>query len=128
MFDRFHNQAAAALTAAAIATAAIADDKPVIVQAQPDSARSERVSFAALDLSTAKGRKALEFRVGGAIQRVCLYDLGRDGLQDKDYYACEADSWTRASAAIDQAVAKAERLALNDGAPLFDGAILVSAG
>jgi UrcA family protein len=118
---------AALLAAGLVPAAARADDQPVIVKAQPDTIRTELVSYAALDLATAKGRKALQFRVGGAIQRVCRFDLGRDGLQDRGYYACEQSAWGRAAPQIDRAVAEAEQLALGGAPARLSGAITVSA-
>jgi UrcA family protein len=123
-----HSATLAALLGAALLPAtARAEDPPVIVKAEPENVRIERVSFAALDLSTAKGRKALHFRVGGAIQRVCLYELGRDGLQDRGYYSCETGAWERATPQIERAVAEAERFALGGAPTRLVGAITVSA-
>ena len=118
---------AALLATGLVPAAAKADDEPVIVKAEPDNVRTERVSFAALDLATAKGRKALQFRVSGAIQRVCLFDLGRDGLQDRGYYSCEAAAQERAAPQIEAAVAAAERLALSGSPARLAGSIKVSA-
>lgn len=119
---------AALLAAGLMPATAKAEDRPVIVRAEPENVRTERVSFAALDLATAKGRKALQFRVAGAIQRVCLLDLGRDGLQDRGYYTCEAGAWERAEPQIDRAVATAERLALGGSPARLAGAVMVTAG
>lgn len=118
---------AALFSVAMVPASAKADDEPVIVKAEPDNVRTERVSFAALDLATAKGRKALQFRVSGAIQRVCLFELGRDGLQDRGYYSCEAAAQERAAPQIEAAVAAAERLALNGSPTKLAGSIAVSA-
>lgn len=118
---------AALLAAGLMPATAKAEDRPVIVRAEPETVRTERVSFAALDLATAKGRKALQFRVAGAIQRVCLFDLGRDGLQDRGYYSCEAAAQERAAPQIEAAVAAAERLALNGSPARLAGSVTVSA-
>ena len=106
---------------------AIAQEAPVIVQGDPLDVRSERISFAKLDLAKAGHQKALKLRVAGAIQRVCLYELGRDGLQNPGYYVCEKGAWDGASQQIDNAIASAQGLALL-GLPSVNAiAILVSA-
>ena len=46
-----------------------------------------RVRFADLNLRTMHDQIRLRHRVGGAIERVCDIDLGRDGLQDRGLMA-----------------------------------------
>lgn len=132
MFNRIPKMRPVVLIATVAATAlsplhaARPDEKPVIVQADP-VARSEIVSFAALDLNRADHRKMLAFRVAGAIERVCDKELGRDGLQPQGYYRCETGAWSRAQPQIDRAVGQA--LAMGGGsAAIAAVSIAVSAG
>lgn len=133
MSVRFHATKAAALLAALAATAlfapsaASAEDQPVLIFGEVANVRTELVSFARLDLASQRDQKRLRSRVLAAVERVCLRDTGRDGLQDRDYYACESASMGAASTQIAEAVARASNLALGGGAPLAAMAIKVSA-
>lgn len=106
--------------------AASAEDRPVFVYGEVANARTELVSFARLDLATERDQKRLRNRVLAAVERVCLRDIGRDGLQDRDYYVCESNSMGAASSQIAEAVSRASNLALG-GAPIAATAIRVSA-
>lgn len=106
--------------------AASAEDRPVFVYGEAANARTELVSFARLDLATERDQKRLRHRVLAAVERVCLRDIGRDGLQDRNYYACESNTMSAASPQIAEAVSRASGLALG-GAPLTVTAIRVSA-
>jgi UrcA family protein len=67
--------------------------------------RSERVAFTDLNLASASGQRGLQHRVDGAIERVCDLDLGRDGLQDRGYYACADAARDAAAPQIAEAIA-----------------------
>jgi UrcA family protein len=82
-----------------------AAQEPVIVYGESENVRTERVAFADLDLASASGQSRLSHRVGGAIERVCLIDLGRDGLQDRGYYSCASNAWGSATPQIAEAIA-----------------------
>ena len=82
-----------------------AAQEPVFVYGEALSANSERVAFADLKLASLSGQKRLHKRVGGAIERVCDLDLGRDGLQDRGYYACADAAWGAAAPQIAEAIA-----------------------
>lgn len=112
---------------AVLPSAVSAQERPVLVNADPVDTRSERVSFAALDLSQPRDQKRLNHRVGGAIERVCLRDIGRDGLQDRSYDRCAAGAWDNATPQIASAIAMSRQLALSGGPPYVATAILVSA-
>lgn len=93
---------------AAISTAAplaAAQNAQVTVYGEALSLPTERVAFADLDLASASGQARLQHRVGGAIERVCDIDLGRDGLQDRGYYSCAGNAWDTAAPQIAEAVA-----------------------
>ena len=75
----------------------------VNVYGEPVHANAVRVRFADLNLRTIHDQVRLYHRVGGAIERVCDIDLGRDGLQDRGYYACTNRAWGVASPQIARA-------------------------
>ena len=127
---RSRNLAAALIfagTTAATPSIAMAQYEPVVVQGESGLVRSELVSFGKLDLARAKDQKMLNFRVAGAIQRVCQLDLGRDGLQDRGYYQCEKSAWEDANPQIEAAISHAIRLALLGRPSTFSGSVAVSA-
>ena len=97
---------AALLSGMALCTApaAAAQEAPLIVYGQALESRSERVAFADLDLGATAGQSRLHNRVGGAIERVCDLDLGRDGLQDRGYYHCAQAAWGAAAPQIAEAI------------------------
>jgi UrcA family protein len=82
-----------------------AQEPPVVVYGEAANANNERVSFADLNLASASEQTRLQHRVGGAIERVCDIDLGRDGLQDRGYYACANNAWGAAAPQIAEAIA-----------------------
>lgn len=113
-----------------IATAAFAasQEKPVVVYAEPqEGLRSERVSYADLDLSQRGHERKLNLRVAGAVKRVCLYE-NRIGLQDLGYYRCADDAWGDARPQIAQAVARAREIALTGRSSIAATAITISVG
>ena len=113
-----------------IATAAFAasQERPVVVYAEPqEGLRSERVSYADLDLSQREHERKLGLRVAGAVKRVCLYE-DRSGLQDLGYYRCADDAWGDARPQIAQAVARAKEIALTGRSSIAATAITISVG
>jgi len=77
----------------------------VFVYGEAPDANTERVQFADLNLASARDQSRLHNRVGGAIERVCGIDLGRDGLQDRGFYSCSNAAWGAAAPQIAEAVA-----------------------
>ena len=92
------------LATVAIAAPSFAQEPPVIVRGGA-SVKTEHVGFADLRLASLSDQARLQNRVGGAIERVCDVDLGRDGLQDRGYYACSSAAWDAASPQIAEAIA-----------------------
>ena len=133
MSVKFQLTKAAAIVAALAATASLApssasaQDRPVTIYGEAVNARTELVSFAQLDLANARDQRRLKHRVGAAVERVCLRDIGRDGLQDRGYYACEDKAWDEAAPQIAEAVSRSGNLALGGGLPFAVTAIRVSA-
>lgn len=107
--------------------AAIAQDEPVVIQAEPQEARIERVKFADLDLNSERDALRLASRVGGAIERVCELDLGRDGLQDRGYYSCAGQAWNYAQPQIGKAIMAAQLASLGGAPSAATTAIIVRA-
>ncbi len=87
------------------ASPAAAQEPPVIVYGEALGANTERVQFADLNLASARDQSRLHNRVGGALERVCGIDLGRDGLQDRGFYSCANAAWGAAAPQIAEAVA-----------------------
>ena len=119
--------AALAATVLLAPSSASAEQGPVFVYAKPSAVRTELVSFARLALAKKRDQQRLQRKVGAAVERVCLRDIGRDGLQDRDYYACENAAWNAASPQIAAAISRASDMALNNGAPIAATAIRISA-
>ena len=91
---------------AAFAYAAPASaQQPVVVYGEALNANTERVAFADLKLASLSDQKRLHHRVGGAIERVCDLDVGRQGLQDRGYYSCADSAWGSAAPQIAEAIA-----------------------
>lgn len=91
-----------------VGPAALAQDSQIIVQAPQKDVRGERVSYYDLNLATPIGERTLERRVGGAVERVCLYDEGRwYGLAVPDYTNCAERAWRGARPQITGAVYRA---------------------
>jgi UrcA family protein len=87
------------------ASPAAAQEPPVVVYGEAINAQTERVLFADLNLASGRDQSRLHNRVGGAIERVCGIDLGRDGLQDRGYYSCSDAAWGAAAPQIAEAIA-----------------------
>lgn len=105
------------------ATAQAAQDRPVVVYAQPNI-NIERVPYGDLNLASSADRKTLYGRVGSAVRNVCNFDS--TGIAT-DYRSCASLAWADARPQIDKALAQADRLA-SLGQPAFAaGAITISA-
>ena len=105
------------------ATAQAAQDRPVVVYAEPNM-NIERVPYGDLNLAASADRKTLYGRVGGAVRNVCNFDS--TGIAS-DYRACASLAWADARPQIDKALAQADRMAAL-GQPAFAaGAIMISA-
>jgi UrcA family protein len=92
------------LATIAIAAPAFGQEPPVMVYGESAGVKTERVAFADLDLASASQQARLNHRVSGAIERVCDIDLGRDGLQDRGFYACANAAWSAAAPQIAEAI------------------------
>ena len=118
MLARFNPVTAAVLSGvtASLAFAApsfAAQQRPVVVYAGPqEGVRTERVSYADLNPAQRSDLRRLKVRITGAVKRVCLFEDGRTGLQDRGYYGCANDAWDGADPQIAQAVARASEIAL----------------
>ena len=97
--------AAILVSLATVAAPAAAQEPPVVVYGEAINAQTERVLFADLNLASGRDQSRLHNRVGGAIERVCGIDLGRDGLQDRGYYSCSDAAWSAAAPQIADAIA-----------------------
>ena len=133
MLSRFARVSAAVLSGVTasllISSAALAADqgKPVVVKGEPlENTRSEHVSYADLDLSQRKDEKKLNFRVAGAVKRVCLFENSRNGLQDNGYYSCADDAWGQARPQIARAVDRAKQLAMTGKTSIAATAISIN--
>ena len=108
-------------------TAEAAQDRPVVVYAEPDAnVRTERVTYSDLDLARDRDQRKLHLRVAGAVKRVCLFEDGRAGLQDLGYYECATDAKQEAAPQIAQAVERARQLALTGQSSIAATAITIS--
>ena len=119
----------ASLTIPAVAAAA-QQQQPVVVRAQPidENLRTEHVSYADLDLVSAKGAKTLHYRVARAVRNVCLFDRGTIGLQSGDYYNCADGAWDRARPQIASAVDRAREIAMTGKSSIAAGSIVIDVG
>ena len=105
------------------ATAQAAQDRPVVVYADPNFS-VERVPYGDLDLAASSDRKTLYGRVGSAVRNVCNFDS--TGIAT-DYRTCASLAWADARPQIDRALAKADHLASLGQPAMAAGAITVSA-
>jgi UrcA family protein len=135
MHARFSAMTAAVLSGVAasltIPSPAIAQgqDNPVVVYAeQQEGVRTERVSYADLNLAERRDHRRLRQRVAGAVKRVCLFEDGRPGLQDRGYYRCAGEAWDGANPQVAQAVARAREIALTGRSSIPATAIGFSVG
>ena len=97
----------------------------VFVYGEPIRANTVLVRFADLNLRTARDQIRLHHRVGGAIERVCDIDLGRDGLQDRGYYACTNRAWGGAAPQISNAIVRSRYAAHYRGTSIAAAAIVI---
>ena len=132
MLARFARFGAAILSGVAasllIGSAAFAagQERPVVVYGEPqEGLRTERVSYADLDLSQRGHQRKLNLRVAGAVKRVCLYE-DRNGVLVYDH--CSDGAWDNARPQIAQAVARAREIALTGKSSIAATAITINAG
>jgi UrcA family protein len=108
-----------------------AQQGPVVVYgglyAGSENTRTERVSYADLDLTNNKHQKRLNLRVTGAVKRVCLYE-NNHGLQDSGYYDCADEAWDSAKPQIAQAVQRSKEIALTGRSSIAATAITINIG
>ncbi len=131
MLARFNLKVAAVLsgvTASLLvaASASAAQQGPVVVYAEPDNIRTERVTYADLDLADRSDQRKLNHRVSGAVKRVCLFENSRGGLQDFGYYGCAGDAWDGAKPQIAQAVQRAKDIAMTGRSSIAATAITIN--
>ena len=131
MLARFNRNTAAVLSGVAasllVAGPALAGQQgPVVVYAEPDNVRIERVTSADLDLADRSDQKKLNLRVAGAVKRVCLFENSRSGLQDFGYYGCAGDAWEGAKPQIAQAVQRAKDIAMTGQSSIAATAIAIN--
>ncbi|HEU4499852.1 MAG TPA: UrcA family protein [Sphingomicrobium sp.] len=127
MLSRFARITAAVLsgvTASLLvgATTTQAQNRPVVVYGEPQQVNIERVPYGDLNLAASTDRKTLFGRVGSAVRNVC--DFNATGIAS-DYRTCAGLAWKDARPQIDEALAKADRLALN-GESYVAGVITIS--
>lgn len=121
MIARFNRNTAAMMVGVAAVLIfagppAQAQDGQIIVQAPSANVRGERVSYYDLNLATRAGERSLKRRVGGAVERVCLYDEGVwYGLAVPDYNQCANRAWSGARPQMIGAVYRARMLAYGTG-------------
>ena len=132
MLTRYAHFGAAVLSGVAasllIATTAFAavQNRPVVVYGEPqENLRTERFTYADLDLNQPKHERKLNSRVAGAVKRVCLYE-NRIGLQDRGYYACADDAWGDARPQIARAVARAREIAATGQSSIAATAVTIN--
>lgn len=133
MLSRYVRMYAAVLsgvTASLLITATAAEaaqDRPVVVYAEPDeNVRTERVTYADLDLVQDRDQRELHSRVAGAVKRVCLFEYGRMGLQDRGYHDCATGAKQGAAPQIALAVQRARQLASSGTSTIAATAITIS--
>ena len=105
------------------ATAQAAQDRPVVVYAQPN-VNIERVPYGDLNLAASADRKTLYGRVGNAVRNVCNFDS--TGIAT-DYRTCASLAWGDARPQIDRALAKADHMASLGQQTIAAGTITVGA-
>lgn len=131
MLARFNRKVAAVLsgvTASLLvpALASAAQQEPVVVYAEQTNVRTERVTYADLDLADRSDQRKLNLRVAGAVKRVCLFENSRSGLQDFGYYGCAGDAWDGAKPQIAQAVQRAKDIAMTGQSSIAASAITIN--
>lgn len=107
----------------AAATAQAAQDRPVVVYAEPRT-NVERVPYGDLNLAASTDRKTLYGRVGRAVRNVCEF-----GTADilGEYRSCASSAWADARPQIDRAIDRAEQLARSGQSSIAASAITIRA-
>ena len=87
MLARFNRKTAAVLSGvtASLLVRGVGFGRPgtrVVIYGEPENVRTERVTYADLDLAERSDQRKLNVRVTGAVKRVCLFENNRSGLQD----------------------------------------------
>ena len=130
MFDHIIPLKKLAIGSAALLAAGPAfagQGKPVVVYGEAvENVRTVRVSYADLDLASAKGERELSARVGGAVQQVCLFGVDGPRLQSSGYHECAGEAWTSARPQMANAIARANEIALNGKSSIAAAAITIS--
>jgi UrcA family protein len=130
MLTRFNRTAAAVLsgvTASLLvaASASAAQQKPVVVYGESANVRTERVSYADLNLANSKDQKKLNWRVTGAVRRVCQFDDNLR-LQYGGYYDCANDAWDGAKPQVALAVQRAQEIAMTGKSSIAAAVITIN--
>ena len=130
MLARFNRKTAAVLsgvTASLLvaASASAAQEQRVVIYGEPENVRTERVTYADLDLAERSDQRKLNVRVTGAVKRVCLFENNRSGLQDRGYYGCANGAWDGARPQIAQAVQRATDIAMTGQSSIAATAITI---
>lgn len=131
MLARFNRKTAAVLSGVTasllvVASASAAQEGPVVIYGEPENIRTERVTYADLDLADFGDQRKLNLRVTGAVKRVCLYENSRHGLQDLGYYNCAGHAWDGAKPQIAQAVQRAKEIAMTGRSSIAATAITIN--
>ena len=126
MFDRSRNLAVASAILLGASPAFAGQDQPVNVYGeQSESVRTERVSYADLNLATDEHRKLLNGRVSDAVKRVCLYRESLGRMVESSYNICADGAWSEARPQISQAIARARDTAMNGESSIAATAITI---
>jgi UrcA family protein len=127
MFDRSRNFVVASVFLLAAGPAFAGQGQPVVVYGeQPANVRTERVSYADLNLATAEHQKILNNRVSSAVKHVCLYRESVGRMFESSYDYCADGAWDVANPQIAQAIARAHEIALNGKSSIAAAAITIS--
>jgi UrcA family protein len=125
MFDCSRNLAVASAILLGAGPAFAGQEQPVNVYGeQSEDVRTERVSYADLNLALDEHRKLLNGRVSGAVKRVCLYRESV-GVLENSYDICADGAWSEARPQIAQAIARARDIAMNGKSSIAAAAITI---
>ena len=121
---------AAALTAGVMTFARAADAKsPTLVVTAPVEQVVRHVSYADLNLASARGVKMLNGRIDFAVSDLCTEATGgRDGSLRiaVEQQGCESGAWNSARPQIDRAVQRARDIAMTGSSPIAAAAIVIA--
>jgi UrcA family protein len=127
MFDRAKKLAVTSAILLIAGPAFAGQGQPVVVYGeQNENVRTEHVSYADLDLASAKGERQLYRRVSGAVRRVCLYHFDGAALRTLDYEQCSDGAWSEARPQMAQAAQRARDIALNGKSSIAAAAITIT--